>query len=448
MAPVMKILTGAPGTGKTYQAAEEAVLAVDGNVPGGGRAALLARHEQLVEAGDIIWVTFHPSYSYEDFVEGFRPVERNGTIVYDVRPGPFLQACHRCVADTPRARFDELKPGDIVPSSTGTKYEVIHAEQGVLVLSSDVNRTNAVASTKAAVADWWTIDKFLAAGVRPSQLSFSGKNAARRTAVAQQAGIASTLLNNAGHLRAVLEHVMGGGQPIPRPVALVIDELNRADLSRVFGELMTLIERDKRAGAPEERRVVLPYSQAPLAVPDTLSIIATMNTADRSLAEIDLALRRRFEFVDMVPQPALAPIDWGAINVSTWLARRNEALGALGFADNEIGHAELMAHALEVYRVAQGFADDQGGRRRALAGVLRAKVVPLLQDLFRVDWRQAEAVLGRAGLLEERAVSQTVEQALDEYLVGDEAGAGRPADWWDPGDPAWDSNRFAQAMTR
>lgn len=448
MSAVMKILTGAPGTGKTYQAAEEAVKAVDGAAAPTGRAALIDRHTDLVTSGDIVWVTFHPSYSYEDFVEGFRPVTApsGGGVLYEVRPGPFLQACERCTADSPEARFKALKVGDVL-KSTGTSYTVVHADDSTVVMNSAVNRADQIAPSKDAVADWWTVKKLLDARILPAQLSFPGKAAKDRAKVASAAGISVTDLASSGHLRAIVDHLTTGASMVPRRVAIVIDELNRADLSRVFGELMTLLELDKRQGAPEERSIVLPYSQAALTVPATLSVIATMNTADRSLAEIDLALRRRFEFHNIEPDPDLCPTNYGGINVTDWLRNRNAALGALGFADNRIGHAELMPDKLEARRNAGGYPSNTAGKRKALADTIRGKILPIVLDIFRADWRQAEAVLGGNGLLVNDPPPATVEAALDTWIMGDEAGNYRVADFWDPSHTAWDGAQFATAMS-
>ena len=443
MATVMKILTGPPGTGKTYRAVDEAVRAVDGTLPPGGRAGLMARHRALVQSGQIVWVTFHPSYSYEDFVEGYRPVEEKGTLVYRVVRGPFLAAAERCVEDTVEARFRSLSPGTVL-KSTNVSYEVLEADPAVVHLESAVNRKDAISDRKIAVADVWTIRRLVEAKIKPTELSFSGQQASDRATVARRAGVPSTLLSNSGHLRAVVEYI---GQPTgPRNVVLVIDELNRADLSRVFGELITLLEINKRAGADDEREVVLPYSRQRFTVPDTLSVIGTMNTADRSLAEIDLALRRRFDFVPLDPQPDLCPSNWGGIDVADWLRRRNRALGALGLGENAIGHSELMEYRLTAVRKSEGWRSTNDGKRRTLAHVLRTKILPLLTDLFRTDWRQAEAVLGRHGLLEEASLGQDELAVLDEYVYGDEPGGFRLAPWSDPRGAAWAHQTFAAAM--
>jgi hypothetical protein len=276
------ILTGPPGTGKTYELLTHySRLFVDGNS---------TRFE---------FVTFHQSYSYEDFVEGIRPVLTKA-------------------GDEEDGKTPENASGEI-------RYEVTD-------------------------------------------------------------GIFKRLVR-----RAMAEP--------ERSFALFIDEINRANISNVFGELITLIEDDKRMNwDPDSRqwvagvRVKLPYthaanSRAPLfGVPDNLYIVATMNTADRSIALMDLALRRRFRFIELRPDPGLlatapGPIKTGdgqIIRLDQVLDRINQRLEYLVDRDHALGHSYLMhVHSL----------DD-------LESVFRDAILPQLQEYFYGDWEKIQLVLG------------------------------------------------------
>lgn len=171
---------------------------------------------------------------------------------------------------------------------------------------------------------------------------------------------------------------------------LVIDEINRGNISRIFGELITLIEPSKRIGAKEALEVTLPLTGDKFGVPDNLFIIGTMNTADRSLAGLDLALRRRFDFIEMPAKPEeLKGVDVDGIDLEFMLTAINQRITALLDKDHCIGHAYFM-HLHPEYRPAKA---PERASLFELAQVFEHKVLPLLQEYFFEDWQRIRWVL-------------------------------------------------------
>jgi 5-methylcytosine-specific restriction protein B len=437
---VMKVYAGSPGTGKTWHAARAAVELLR---PGTPPADAQLVHEQLVAEGRIVWVTFHPSYSYEDFVEGFRPEETpTGNVIYSIIPGPFLQACRTASAAVSANRFSVgqlLGPKD--------RYRVTHVEAGGVVLATVANsRGDAVAGEEDEPAqgfvDFWTLKKFADLNLPVSDLRLPGTQNQRKQEVARLVGLPTTFFNNSSRHAAVYEALQSDGTMIkPTEVVLVIDEINRADLSRVFGELITLLEFDKRQGASEQRQVRLTYSGKPLSVPPTLSVIGTMNTADKSLSTVDLALRRRFEFSLITPDPTLTPNDYGGIDIQSMFRSMNRRLMAANGSENLIGHADYMEIKLEELREREGYGSDDNGKLAAVAHTLRSKTVPFLIDLFRGDQNLVRFVAG-ADLFDEDLFEDLGE---DLHAIGrqDPDPLVIPSNWWNPRHSDWDAKRFA-----
>ena len=162
----------------------------------------------------------------------------------------------------------------------------------------------------------------------------------------------------------------------------IIDEINRGNISKIFGELITLIESSKRIGQPEGMRAKLPYSQQLFGVPDNVYIIGTMNTADRSIATIDTALRRRFRFKEMMPDAdVLKGISVEDISVSEMLARMNKRISVLYDREHTIGHAYFIP-----------LRDNPTIEQ--LAEIFENAIVPLLQEYFYEDYEKIRLVLG------------------------------------------------------
>jgi 5-methylcytosine-specific restriction protein B len=162
---------------------------------------------------------------------------------------------------------------------------------------------------------------------------------------------------------------------------LIIDEINRGNISRIFGELITLIEPSKRAGADEALKVTLPYSKDHFSVPSNVYLIGTMNTADRSLAGLDIALRRRFTFREMPPKPELLKnIFVGELNIAQLLTVMNQRIEMLLDRDHCLGHAYFMPLESEP-------------TLKRLGKIFREQVLPLLQEYFFEDWLRIQWVL-------------------------------------------------------
>jgi 5-methylcytosine-specific restriction protein B len=231
--------------------------------------------------------------------------------------------------------------------------------------------------------------------------------------------------------RLLTRHEAGGGSSpaasrVGSPKVLIIDEINRGSVSRIFGELITLIETTKRKGNVEALEVILPYSKKPFSVPSNVYLIGTMNTADRSLSGLDIALRRRFTFVELPPRPDLLDgIVIENIRIGDLLRSMNERIEVLLDRDHRLGHAYFLP------------LKDQSSLIE-LAAIFRQQVIPLLQEYFFEDWERIRWVLNdhRKSDSSHRFISRPTNNLSE--LFGSEAESQLQENRWLINDAAFD----------
>lgn len=344
------VLHGAPGTGKTYDIPELAVRLCDPSFMSKGRSReeIVKRYNQLKDDGRLMFTTFHQSLDYEDWIEGLRPVVNEASqVTYEIEDGVFKRLCEAaersklegnqygissesdvwkvslkrtgdndvrkdCMEkDYIRIGWDEY--GDDISDETDGG---IRNDKGKQILDAYVNKMKvgdivmSCYSSKeidaiGVITDDYRYDDSLPAykRIRPVHWLIKGK---RENIVETNGGkemVESTVYRlksiHVEDVETILEKygVFIEQEKDDKPYVMVIDELNRGNVSKVFGELITLLEADKRKGSKNEESVKLPYSKKSFHVPDNVYLIATMNTADRSLGSLDYAIRRRFAFI-------------------------------------------------------------------------------------------------------------------------------------------------------
>lgn len=371
--PLNQILFGPPGTGKTFTTIERAVRAAEPNFSWANRDELKAKYQELIRKGRIRFVTFHQSFSYEDFVEGLTAHTDNGNLVYEKRLGIFRQIVKAAkeyqVSEVKNAAtsFDEcweaflteLEDSNKGISITTRRSNFTVTEVDANTIRFDKSQGQSVHTLSATTLEAvFNGDREIKGGLQPYYESL----------VRRLKEIGSKLNNKKVERQNYV---------------LIIDEINRGNISRIFGELITLIEPSKRSGAAEALEVTLPLTGDRFSVPDNLYIIGTMNTADRSLAGLDLALRRRFDFIEMPPLPEeLKGVSVDGIDVEKMLDVINRRITALLDKDHCIGHAYFI-HLKDKSNVA--LSD--------LAEIFKQKIIPLLQEYFFEDWQRIRWVL-------------------------------------------------------
>ena len=389
ISPLNQILYGPPGTGKTFHTIEAAVkaaepefyqkLQIDSLIGATQeqRAQLQSKFKELSDSKRIHFVTFHQSYGYEEFVEGLKAeCNDEGQISYCVEAGIFKQICQDAKSsNAEHQQFD---------SALEKLKELCSDEQNPLrVKTSNKSEFDVVyRGGKTFLLDPVSAGKSCG-------YSASLENIKKLYLTGNKDGI-----YNISYVRGLLEYMREHLNLSPisqhekqvQPYVLVIDEINRGNISKIFGELITLIEPSKRKGAEEALEVTLPYSGDTFSVPDNLYIIGTMNTADRSLALMDTALRRRFDFVEMMPKPELFKNrKIRNIDLTKLLTTLNKRIEVLYDREHTLGHAFLFP----VYN-----EQDEDKAFELLKAAFKNKIIPLLEEYFFDDWNKIRLVLG------------------------------------------------------
>lgn len=391
--PLNQILFGAPGTGKTYHTKKMAVEIINGK-KARTREEINKEYEKLIEAGQIVFTTFHQSLNYEDFIEGIKPETIDGNVTYEVKDGIFKQLCSRAIEQKPKNSDIEIYDFD-----KGWNDLIAEAEQNLL--SDSMLLLPVLTQDKGVYVTEITDNGNLKIKPKNSRLDIDYIVSYNRTKKLQ--GVFSDL-SVVKNIDKEFRSVIGGSNSTaywavlnyinnkikennriipdyeePKPHVLIIDEINRGNVSAIFGELITLLEEDKRKGNPEYTEVVLPYSGKKFSVPNNVYIIGTMNTADRSVEALDTALRRRFSFVEMQPKPDILS-KVGEVDLSELLKTINERIEVLIDKDHQIGHSYFI-----------GIQDLEDLKR-----TFKDKIIPLLEEYFYGDFGKIGLVLGGA----------------------------------------------------
>ena len=436
------ILCGTPGTGKTYSTVLYAVSIIDEKpfdaIKAEDYSTVFARYLKYKEDGLVAFTTFHQSFGYEEFIEGIRPVvsaeenaETGRDIEYEVHDGIFKSFCDKAgtpisggtsvdlgfgknpsvwkvslegTGDNP-TRTECLKNNHIrigydsygeTPPDTYEKGDngrnILNAfyykmQIGDIVFSCYSNKTIDAIGVITGEPEWHDEYehykrlrnvKWLVKDINEDIFDLNAQRLMMQPSVYK---LSVSVTDALQILRKVKPSLFTPRVKIPNRV-FIIDEINRGNISKVFGELITLIEPTKRIGAKEQLRATLPYSGQSFGVPDNVYLIGTMNTADRSIALIDTALRRRFSFVEMQPDSAtLKDVLVDGIDISEMLDTINKRITVLLDREHTIGHSYLLP-----------LKSDPTLER--LAAIFENTIVPLLQEYFYDDYEKIQLVLG------------------------------------------------------
>ena len=419
------ILYGPPGTGKTYNSATYAVAICDGKSVDEltDYDAVMTRYNELKKAGRIAFTTFHQSYGYEEFIEGIKPIidENKQDIGYTIEAGVFKEFCENAKSivrtknsdsidagariwkltimngdlnqvkqecfeennvrmgfdmdsDEARSFVEDVKLGDIILS-----FKTRKTIDGIAIVTDEAVELQDKRMYKTARAVKW-----LAKNIDEDITDINNGKLLHRMTFAKVPNMnVKDVIKLAEKVNPGLESTVI--EENTEPQVFIIDEINRGNISKIFGELITLIENTKRTGMSEAASAILPYSGDEFSVPSNVYILGTMNTADRSIALMDTALRRRFQFIEMMPDSdVLRKIHADKVedlDVAAMLDKINERITFLYDREHTIGHALFTGLRVDA-------SIDK------LKSIFEKSVIPLLQEYFYEDYQKIQLVLG------------------------------------------------------
>lgn len=417
-----QILYGSPGTGKTYHTIDKALEILGENLE--SRDEKKAKFDEYVKNGQIVFTTFHQSYGYEEFVEGIKPhidsEENSKEIKYEIKDGIFKELFEKALENRDSIKnfnfyIDKLKEKVKIDDNNPEKYfELPNTKYSIQYRNGKTFRIKFDDMSK---------------NHKDYPVSIDNIEKLYKTSNIDE-------IYNSAYVRAILNYLKLQGledykekdEKVNLPYIIIIDEINRGNVSKIFGELITLIEASKRIGEKEELKVTLPYSGEKFGVPKNVYIIGTMNTADRSITSLDTALRRRFEFVEMMPNSDLlnnvfickdvenpnededylgddAKTEGYAEILQNILISINKRIEFLLDREKTIGHAFFMSEAVKFNKNNWIKPDEYEEDWYVLSisklkSIFQNKIIPLLQEYFYNDYALISAVLNDNGMIE------------------------------------------------
>ncbi|EDP3332083.1 AAA domain-containing protein, partial [Campylobacter jejuni] len=402
--PLNQILYGPPGTGKTYHTIDKALEIISKEekiqIPSeDDRINRKKLFDEYVKNGQIVFTTFHQSYGYEEFVEGIKPhidsEENSKEIKYEIKDGIFKELCEKALENRDSIKnfnfyIDKLKEKVKIDDNNPEKYfELPNTKYSIQYRNGKTFRIKFDDMSK---------------NHKDYPVSIDNIEKLYKTSNIDE-------IYNSAYVRAILNYLKLQGledykekdEKVNLPYIIIIDEINRGNVSKIFGELITLIEASKRIGEKEELKVTLPYSGEKFGVPKNVYIIGTMNTADRSITSLDTALRRRFEFIEMMPDVSKLSMDCEGINLQELLKAINTRIEYLLDREKTIGHAFFIG--------VENLND--------LKKVFQNKIIPLLQEYFYNDYALIDAVLNKNDMLEISVENKDYLKNMTEFIESD-----------------------------
>ncbi|EAI8624665.1 AAA family ATPase [Campylobacter lari] len=404
--PLNQILYGPPGTGKTYHTIDKALEILGENLANKDRDRKKEKFDEYVKNRQIVFTTFHQSYGYEEFVEGIKPIinndENSQELKYEIKNGVFKELCDKSlknyissIQNENETDLDKLifEFANYINQNFLDKGNEFPLENKVnvkkILLNSKDEYRSFLLGGSIKSPQRLTIDV-----IKRDYLDFINGRILSFKDIKPKYDSQSDYHGNATYyfmfykklkeFESLQNEKFKIKKDNLKPYIIIIDEINRGNVSKIFGELITLIEPSKRIDESEGLKVTLPYSGEKFGVPKNVYIIGTMNTADRSITSLDTALRRRFEFIEMIPKPNVLSDNCEGVNLQELLKAINTRIEYLLDREKTIGHAFFI-----------GIENLE-----KLKNVFQNKIIPLLQEYFYNDYALIDAVLNKNGMLE------------------------------------------------